>query len=84
MKEKIFNTSSSETAVPNKTVILDYSYYLGRIDRVYLTKDGVFEIKKGEPAEYPKAPVNNSGAFEVGIIDMKPYVFNATLIATLE
>ena len=82
-ERKIFNTSSSETAVPNKTVILDYSYYLGRIDRVYLTKDGVFEIKKGEPAEYPKAPVNNSEAFEVGIIDMKPYVFNATFDCNL-
>jgi len=74
-----FSSSSSETVVSNKTIVVDYSYYLGRIDRLYLTKDGKFEVKKGEPSEYPKAPVSNTEAFEVAVISMTPYVFNATI-----
>ena len=73
-----FNLSSSETVVSNKTITIDYTYYLGRIDRLYLTKDGIFEIIKGEPSENPKTPIPNDEGFEVAVISMKPYVINAT------
>ena len=74
-----FANSSSETLVSNKAIKLDYNYYLGRIDRLYLTKDGTFELKKGEPSESPKAPLPNDEAFEVALISMSPYTVNATL-----
>ena len=74
-----FANSSSETLVSNKAIRLDYNYYLGRIDRLYLTKNGIFELKKGEPSEFPKAPLPNDEAFEVAIISMSPYTANATL-----
>ena len=76
---RVFTGTSSETLVSNKTVKLDYNYYLGRIDRLYLTKNGVFELKKGEPSEFPKAPLPNNEAFEVALISMTPYTINATL-----
>ena len=76
---RVFTGTSSETLVSNKTVKLDYNYYLGRIDRLYLTKNGVFELKKGEPSEFPKAPLPNNEAFEVALISMSPYTINATL-----
>ena len=79
-----FSSSSSETVVSNKTIVVDYSYYLGRIDRLYLTKDGIFEVKKGEAAEYPKAPIANSEGFEVAVISMTPYVFNATIDSSVK
>ena len=75
---RVFTSSKSESLVTNKTIILDYSYYLGRVDRLYLTKNGIFEVKQGEPSEYPKAPVANSEGFEVAVIAMQPYVFDAT------
>ena len=74
-----FANSSSETLVSNKAIRLDYNYYLGRIDRLYLTKKGIFELKKGEPSESPKAPLPNDEAFEVALISMSPYTVNATL-----
>ena len=74
-----FANSSSETLVSNKAIRLDYNYYLGRIDRLYLTKNGIFELKKGEPSEFPKAPLPNDEAFEVALISMSPYTANATL-----
>ena len=65
-----FTNSSSETLVSNKAIRLDYNYYLGRIDRLYLTKNGIFELKRGEPSEFPKAPLPNDEAFEVAILSL--------------
>ena len=33
--------------VPEENITLGYSYYLGRIDKLLLNKDGFFELKKG-------------------------------------
>ena len=60
IESRSFTNSSSETAATNRTFVLDYAFYLGRIDRLYLTKDGVFEIKKGKPSKYPKSPTPNN------------------------
>jgi len=79
-----FSNSSSETAVTDRTLVVDYSHYLGRIDRLYLTRDGEFLIKQGEPSEFPKPPVGNTEGFEVAVITMDPYVFNATYDTTLK
>ena len=43
----------------NKTLVVDYSYYLGRVDRLYLTKDGFFTVKEGTPSRLPKLPLPN-------------------------
>ena len=39
-----FDASGSENVVSNKTVVADYTYYQGRVDRIYLTKEGKFEV----------------------------------------
>ena len=72
-----FTGSKTESLVSNKSFIVDYSHYLGRIDRLYLTKDGIFELKKGEPSIKPKAPTRNDEGFEVALITMEPYLLNA-------
>jgi len=73
-----FTTSTTDTLVANQSIVLDYTHYLGRIDRLYLTNEGVFQVKKGEPAINPKAPLKTDGAFEVGIIKMQPYTLQAS------
>mgnify|MGYP001163896373 CR=1 FL=1 len=73
-----FNTSGSENVVSNKTLIADYSYYQGRVDRLYLTKDGKFEVKKGQPSDIPQTPLPNDEAFAVAVLNLPPYVYNAT------
>ena len=77
-----FSTSGSETVVTNKTVVVDYSYYLGRIDRLYLSKEGKFTIKEGKPSRTPKAPLHDEGSFQVATISYPPYVRNASEIIT--
>ena len=64
-----FNTSGSENVVSNKTLIVDYSYYQGRVDRLYLTKDGKFEVKKGQPSDIPQTPLPNDEAFAVAVLN---------------
>ena len=77
-ESRSFSNSNCESAVTDRTLVVDYSFFLGRIDRLYLTKDGDFIFKKGEPAEFPKIPVGNSEGFEVAILTLSPYMFNAT------
>ena len=72
-----FSTSQSETVAPNKSVVVDYSYYQGRVDRLYLTKDKIFTVKEGTPSRLPKLPLPNEEAFEVCSIVYPPYVRNA-------
>ena len=75
---RVFTGSNSEPAVSDRTLVVDYSFFLGRIDRLYLNKDGSFSFKKGEPSEFPKLPVGNSEGFEVAILTLNPFMFNAT------
>ena len=51
---------------------------MGRIDRVYLTKDGLFDVDEGTPSRFPKPPEKNPEAFEIGTITLPPYLINAS------
>ena len=77
-----FSSSNSETVVTNKTVVVDYSYYLGRVDRLYLTKEGVFTLKEGKPSRIPKSPVHDEGSFQVATLSYPPYVREANEVLT--
>ena len=77
-----FASSNSDNVVSGKTVVVDYSYYQGRVDRLYLTKDGLFDIKEGKSSRVPKAPVHNQGAFQVATIKYPPYVRHASEVLT--
>ena len=64
-----FSTSKTDNVVSGKTVVIDYSYYEGRIDRLYLTKEGLFSVKEGDPSRLPSAPLPNEDAFQVATIN---------------
>jgi len=72
-----FASTNSESVVSGKTVVVDYSYYQGRIDRLYLTTDGEFVTKDGTPSRVPKAPLHDEGAFQVATIKLPPYIRDA-------
>ncbi len=72
-----FSSTNSESVVSGKTVVVDYSYYLGRIDRLYLTDGGLFVTKEGTPSRYPKAPLQDENSFQVATIKLPPYIRNA-------
>ena len=61
---------------PGENIVLNYSYYVGRIDKVFLNQDGTFEVVSGEPDDYPKSPVGRDNAFEISTINLPPYLYN--------
>ena len=60
----------------NSSFRADYSWYLPRIDKLYLSHDGKLRVSKGVSGYYliPPQPVANS--MLLATIEYKPYVFD--------
>jgi len=80
-KGRTFNVSGNSATnilASNEGILTDFSYYLGRIDRVYLTKDGVFQVKYGTPAENPEKPTSVDDALEIATISLPPFLYKVS------
>ena len=51
-----FGATSLNLIAPNKTLEVEYDYYLARQDRFIIDETGNFTLIQGEPSEDPKAP----------------------------
>ena len=73
-------TQAGQTATnilaSDESIVIDFSYYLGRIDRVFLTKDGKFQVIYGTPAEDPQMPGVVDEALEVAQITLPAYLYD--------
>lgn len=67
---------SNYTLCPDENITLSYSYYLPRIDVVYLKPDGTFNIAKGIPNEVPSIPETPTNCFNIAKITLPPYLYN--------
>jgi hypothetical protein len=70
--------SSSHIFSNNKDINLSYEYYLPRIDKLYLNKDGIFSISKGVPSLNPKEPNSLDSALEVAKIILPAYLYSSS------
>ena len=68
--------SSKNVIASDETIVLDYSYYLPRKDRVYLTSDGVLTVKTGIPNDDPVLPDPISNAMNIANVDLPAYLYN--------
>ena len=78
---RTFNASGQSAANPlasDEDIKVTFSYYQGRIDRIFLTKDGVFEVKYGTPSDSPDRPGPVDDAVEVARITLPPYLYNTS------
>ncbi len=78
-KGRTFNVSGNSAPnilASNEGILTNFAYYLGRIDRIYLTKDGVFQVKYGTPSEFPEKPISVDDALEVATITLPPYLYD--------
>jgi hypothetical protein len=81
---RIFNgagNSSRNILASDESILTSFSFYLGRIDRVYLTKEGKFQVKYGIPSERPEKPVSVDDALEIATIDLPAYLYNTSQAA---
>jgi hypothetical protein len=65
--------SSTKFAYPNSILSLDYDFYLGRIDKVYLNETGYASVIKGSDSINPKLPLDNNTGLLISIITLPPY-----------
>ncbi len=78
---RLFNGSGNSAAnilASDESIVTTFSYYLGRIDRIYLRKDGTFQIKYGVPSEKPEKPISVEDALEIATVTLPPYLFNVS------
>ena len=68
--------SSPNILASDENILLNFSYYLGRIDRIFLTKDGRFQVKYGTPSDTPEIPVEVDDALEIATVTFPPYLYN--------
>jgi len=72
--------SSNNTAplvlTPNENSLLGYEYYLPRVDRLYLDKNGIFNIVNGVSSLDPKLPEPIQDAMELAQIKFPAYLYN--------
>ena len=76
-------TAGNATAVlaSNESIVTDFSFYLGRIDKLFLSKEGIFTLSKGVPSELPKLPNTIDNALEVATIAIPPYLFDTANVS---
>ena len=52
------------------------SYYQGRIDKVFLNKNGEFQLVQGTPSDDPQAPKQIDDSIEIATIELPPYLYD--------
>ena len=75
-----FTTNNPKTPENGSDIIMDYAYYLPRIDKVVLNRNRTFEVVQGIPSLTPKEPDDKSDAMTMFILACPPYVSNTTEI----
>ena len=66
--------SSKYILASDESFAINYTYYLPRIDKIYLSKDGAFQLISGEPADSPQVPGQIQNAIEIAQIDLPAYL----------
>jgi len=72
--------SAGNVLASDETIVVAYSNYLGRVDRIFLTKDGKFQVNYGTPADEPEKPGPVDDAIEIATITLPPYVYNISQV----
>ena len=80
-KSRVFNdnvASSKGIVAKDNSIVLSYNYYLPRIDKLFLSKNGTFNLIKGVPSLTPKLPGSLDYSLEVATINLPPYVYDVS------
>jgi hypothetical protein len=78
---RLFNKSGNSAAnilASDESLIVSYSFFLGRIDSIYFTKTGSFQVKYGDPSQNPQKPISVDDAIEIATINLPPYLYSTS------
>lgn len=65
--------TGSLTELTRESMILDFHYYLNRIDKLYLNQDGQFQILEGVPNISPKPPADPEDGMLLYTLNVRAY-----------
>ena len=65
--------TTSYNPYPGSTLITNFTYYLGRKDRLTLTSEGIFKIEEGLPDSLPRFSPMNPEVLNVAEVSVPPY-----------
>ena len=68
--------AATNVLASDESILADVSYYQGRIDRVYLTKEGKFQIMYGTPSDNPDRPDPIDDAIEICRVKLPPFLYD--------
>ena len=63
---------------------MSVQYYLPRIDKLFLSKESVFQVVKGAPNTRPQAPEDVEDAMLLATVSYSPYIFDVDEDVTIE
>lgn len=70
--------SARNSLASDESIVVDYSFYLGRIDRIYLNKTGKLQLKIGTPAEAPEKPIPVDDSLEIASVRLPAYLYDTS------
>ena len=65
---------NTDILAPDESILLDYSIYLPRIDRIFLSKDNRIIVQYGTPSETPEIPDAIEDSLEIAKITLPAYL----------
>ena len=68
--------SAKNILASDESITTNFSHYVGRIDRIFLSKDGRFQVQYGDPSEKRDRPPAVDDAIEIASIELAPYLFD--------
>jgi len=68
--------AATNVLASDESILADVSYFQGRIDRVYLTKEGKFQIVYGTPSDNPDRPDPIDDAIEICRVKLPPFLYD--------
>ena len=76
---RTFGTTSNSAAnvlASDEAILTTFSYYQGRLDRIFINKDSALQVKYGTPADKPDLPEGVDDALELAQLTLPPYIYD--------
>ena len=71
-------TNPPTYVTPSTDIIIDYNYYLSRVDNIILNSKGVFTVIRGVPSLTPKTPVDSDDSITLYTIHIPAFTFKSS------
>ena len=68
-------SSARNILASDETINLDFSYFVGRVDRIFLDRTGRFQVQYGDPSDKKESPNSVEDAMELARVELSPFMF---------